>query len=180
MQNLFNKYKTTFLAKQGKPRHFPKSFSLLFGRLSKSPIEPSEPWNIGSMLFNAKFNQRIQNHFFGKASQELKLSKNLLCICEFPIKLFWSVSKAWIESFKLSKNFFKSVEGLNRISWAMEYWFKALKCQLWLTNTKPFSWESKASIETLKNLFSHTEVTYKLALESGKNLSWVWSLTSLW
>ena len=32
----------------------------------------------------------------------------------------------------------KSVKILNRILWASEYWFKALKCQFWLTNTTAF------------------------------------------
>ena len=46
----------------------------------------------------------------------------------------------------------KSVNSLNRILWATEYWFKALKCQIWLTNTKPFSWENEANLETLQKL----------------------------
>ena len=43
----------------------------------------NKPW-----LYNAKFPERIQNHFSGKLRQTLKLSKNFLTILEFPINLF--------------------------------------------------------------------------------------------
>ena len=36
----------------------------------------------------------------------------------------------------------KSVKTLNRIFWAIEYWFKALECQIQSTNTKPFFWKT--------------------------------------
>ena len=65
-------------------------------------------------------------------------------------KLFFWESKTKLEtlqklfpyievSFKFA---LKSVKTLNRVFWAMEYWFKAWECQIWLTNTKPFFWES--------------------------------------
>ena len=34
----------------------------------------------------------------------------------------------------------KSVKSVNRLLWATEYLFKALKCQIWLTNRKPLKW----------------------------------------
>ena len=74
----------------------------------------------------------------------------------------------------------KSVNNLNRISWAREYWFKALKCQIWLTNTKPFFWESEANIETLLNVSPYVWVSYKFALESAKSLNRIlWAAQSL-
>ena len=75
-------------------------------------IKPFERMNIGTWLLNVKFGWRIQNHFSGKARQMLKLSKNFLPMFEF--------------------------KSLNQILWASEYWFKALKCQFWLTNTTAF------------------------------------------
>ena len=50
------------------------------------------------------------------------------------------------------KFLFKSVNSLNRIFLATEYWFNTLKCQIWLTNTKPFFWKSKPNIKTLQKL----------------------------
>ena len=97
-------------------------------------------------------------------------------------KPFFRESQAYLET--LQKRFsyiwvsykflLKSVKSLNWIFCATEYWCKALKCQIWLTNTKPFYWECEENIETLQKLSPHIEVTYKLGLEPGKNLSWLW------
>ena len=53
---------------------------------------------IASRLYNAIFGWEIQNRFSGKARQTLKLYKNFFLILGFSINLFWSLSKAWIES----------------------------------------------------------------------------------
>ena len=45
-------------------------------------IESSEWLNIGIWLHNAKFGQRVQNHFSGKAKLTLKFFKKFLCILE--------------------------------------------------------------------------------------------------
>ena len=68
----------------------------------------------------------------------------------------------------------KSVKSLNRILWATEYWFKALKCKIWLTNTKPFFWESKANIKILQKRSLYIWVSYKFVLLSGEHLSLLW------
>ena len=56
----------------------------------------------------------------------------------------------------------KSVNSLNRILWPKEYWFKASKCQIWLTNTKPFFWESKANIETHSYIKNRNRILWAL------------------
>ena len=69
----------------------------------------------------------------------------------------------------------KSFKSLNRILWATEYWFKALKCQTWLTNTKPPFWESEANVETLQKRSPYICVSYKFFLKSVKiliRISW--------
>ena len=70
----------------------------------------------------------------------------------------------------------KSEKSLNRILWATEYWFKALKCQIWLANTKPFFWESEANVKTLQKPSSYIWFSYKFVLKSGEHLSWLWLL----
>ena len=40
---------------------------------------------------------------------------------------------------------------INRISWAMEYWFKAWECRIWLTNTKPFSGNAGQTLDRFRN-----------------------------
>ena len=65
----------------------------------------------------------------------------------------------------------KSVKSLNRILWARKYWFKALKCQIWLTNTKPFFWESEANVKILQNCGPYIWVSYKFVLKSVKSLN---------
>ena len=44
-------------------------------------------WNIGSMLYNAKFGRRIQNNSSGKARQTFTFSKFFLPLLEFSMNL---------------------------------------------------------------------------------------------
>ena len=84
-----------------------------------------------------------------------------------------SCFKAWFKAFSpciwaFYKFILKSVKSLNWILWALEYWFRALKCQFWLTNTKPFFWESKVNVETLQKPSIYIRVLYKFVLKSEK------------
>ena len=89
-------------------------------------------------------------------------------------KLFFWESQSNIETFKKLSPFIwvfykfvlKSVKSLNQILWATEYWFKALKCQILSTNTKPFFWETKSKIETLQKFFPFLWVSNKFVLKS--------------
>ena len=47
----------------------------------------------------------------------------------------------------------KSVKRLNQNLWVTESWNMALKCQIWLTNTKPLFWKSKTKVRTLQKRF---------------------------
>ena len=82
----------------------------------------------------------------------------------------------WV-SYKLV---FNSGKCLNRIFWATEYWFKALKCQIWLTNTKPLFWKSEAKHETLQKLSPYILVSNKFVLKSGKSVSRIFRPTEYW
>ena len=42
----------------------------------------------------------------------------------------------------------KSSKRLTRIFFIMEYWFKAIECQSWLTNTRWLFWENEAKCES--------------------------------
>ena len=58
---------------------------------------------------------------------------------------FWK-SEAKLETLQICsldigvsyKTTLRSAKSLYRIFWAMQYWFKTLQCQIWLTNTKIF------------------------------------------
>ena len=63
----------------------------------------------------------------------------------------------WI-SYKLV---LKSLKSLNRIFWKIEYWFKALECQIWSMNTKPFFWESEAKLQILQKFSPYIGVSFK-------------------
>ena len=103
-------------------------------------------------------------------------------------KVFFWESKAKLETLqKLSpyigvsyKFALKSAKTLNRIFWAMKYWFKAWECQIWLTNTKPFFWESEAKLQTLQRLFLYIGVSYKFVLKSVKRLDWIFCVIEYW
>ena len=74
----------------------------------------------------------------------------------------------------------KSAKSLTRILWATEYWFKALKCKSWLTNTKPFFCESDVNVETLQKLSPQILVCYKFVLKSAKSLNQILWTTEYW
>ena len=67
------------------------------------------------------------------------------------------------------KFFLKYVKTLNRIFWAMEYWFKTLACQIWSTNTKPFFWESESNLRTFQKLPPYVGVAHKFILKCEKS-----------
>ena len=100
---------------------------------------------------------------------------------------FWE-SKANIETLLILSPYIwfsykfvlKSVNSLKRIFLATEYWFKALKCQFWLTNTKPFFWESEANVEALQNLSPYIWVSHKLVLKSFSSLNRILWATEYW
>ena len=100
--------------------------------------------------------------FFWESDANVETLQNLLCI--------------WV-SYKFV---LKSVKSLNRILWATEYWFKSLKCQIWLTNTKPFFWESEANVETLQKPSPYIWVSYKFVLKSVKSLNRILWATEYW
>ena len=80
-------------------------------------------------------------------------------------------------SFKFVLN---SVKRLNRIFWAVEYWSKTLQCQIWLTNTKAFSWESETNLGTLQKISPYIGVTYKFVLKCAKNRNRIFWKTEYW
>ena len=83
----------------------------------------------------------------------------------------WNSPKTFLYIWVSYKFVSKSEKSLNRISWATKYWFKALKCQIWLTNTKPFFWKSEANVETLQKPSPYIWVSYKFVLKCGEDLS---------
>ena len=103
-------------------------------------------------------------------------------------KLFFSESETNLKTLQklspciwISYNFvLKSVKNLNGIFWANEFWFKALKYQIWLGNKKPFFWESEASFETLQDFSAYISVSYKFVLKSLKNLNRILWVTEYW
>ena len=57
---------------------------------------------------------------------------------------------------------------------------KAFKCQICLTNTKLFSWESEANLETLQKVSLYIWVSYKFVLKSVKSLNRIFWATEYW
>ena len=74
----------------------------------------------------------------------------------------------------------KSLKSLNRIFWKIEYWFKALEGQIWLTNTKLFFWESEAKLQTLQKFSPYIGVSFKFVLNSVKRLNRIFWAVEYW
>ena len=102
--------------------------------------------------------------------------------------IFWGKrSKRWNSPKKISPCIFllykfllKSVNSLSGISCTRRYWFKALKCQIWLTNTKQFFWEREANLETIRNLSPYIWVFCKFVLKSVRSINWIQEAAEYW
>ena len=100
---------------------------------------------------------------------------------------FWE-SEANVESLQKrspyiwvsSKLVLKPVKSVNRIFWATEYWFQALKRRIWLTKTRPLFWESEANVETLQKPSFYISVSYEFILKSAKSLNRILWATEYW
>ena len=135
----------------------------MFWSLSKASIESSERLNIGSSLYNAQAWSTNAKPFFWEIDANLKtLQKIFHCL--------------WVP-YKFS---LKSIKSLNQIFWVMEYWFKALECQICSTNTKSFFWERETNLGTLQKHFPYIGVTYKFDLKSVKTLNPVFWVIQKW
>ena len=51
----------------------------------------------------------------------------------------------------------------------MKYCPNTLEYKIWLTNTKPFFWESQGKLETLEKLSLYVRVAYKFVLKCLKS-----------
>ena len=68
------------------------------------------------------------------------------------------------------KFFFSVSQELNWIFWVFEYWFKALQCQNWSTNKKPFFSKTKPNLGTLKKLSLCFRFSYNFSPKSFKGI----------
>ena len=118
------------------------------------------------------FGWRIKTLFLEKRGKHWNFLKRFFCIWVF---------------YKFVLN---SVKSLNRVLLAAEYWLKALKCHIWMANTRPFYWESKPNIESLQdffhileldiNLFSNLSKAWMESLELRNFSSRLWNAKFLW
>ena len=74
----------------------------------------------------------------------------------------------------------KSVKTLNGIFWSIEYCYKTLESQVWLTNTNLFSWGNKSKLETLKNVSPYIGVSFKFVSKSVNSLNRFFSVIEYW
>ena len=106
----------------------------------------------------------MQSHFSGKVKETLKLPKTFPPLFEFSINLSW-----------------KSAKSLIRNLWTVEHWFKSLKCQIWLTNTKPFFLEKRdRRWNSRKNFSPCIFLFYKFVLKSVSSLNQLVWATEYW
>ena len=108
----------------------------------------------GSRLYNGKFCQQIQNHFFRKARRTLKPSKNLLLMLEFPKNLCWSLPKIAMESsasLNLASSLYTHINGKAR---------------------QPFGFST--------TFFPYARVSFKFVLKSAKNRNRIFWVIKYW
>ena len=101
------------------------------------------------MLYNAKFGQRIQKQFSGKARLTLKICEDFILHVGASYKLV-----------------VKSAKSLNQIFCVIECWQKPQKCKICSTTIKRLFWENEAIAETSRKPFPYIAVFYKFLLKS--------------
>ena len=145
------------------------------------------------IIFSGKrrFTFKLSNNLISKLEfpvnwllKSVKSLNEIFCAIEYYLKTLecqiWStnaISFSWENEAKLKtlkklspyigvsfKFVLKTIKSLNQIFVNMEYWFKALECQISLTNTILFLWETETNLATLQNLSPSTGVSYKFVL----------------
>ena len=98
----FNKYKIIFRGKRGKPWKFAKNISLYWSFLSisskvclKLKTNLLSDWMLVQGSKELNLVKKIQNHFSGNASLNLKLSKIFFPLLKLAVKLILSLWKVW-------------------------------------------------------------------------------------
>ena len=99
---------------------------------------------------------------------------------------FWNFPKSFSYIAVSYKFGLKSAKSLNRIFWAIEYWFKTEDTKFGqriqnhfsgkTRQSNSFFWKTKDDLETFQKCSSHIWVTDKPFLESGKSRRWLWLL----
>ena len=160
MPNLVDEYKTIFLGKRSKRWNCPKIFSYIrvFYKFVLKSFQ-----SLNRILWASEY-------WFKTLKCQIWLTNTKPFFCESEANVE-SLQKRSPYIWVLHKFVLKTVKILTRISWATEYWLKALKCQLWLTNTKPFFCESEANVETVQKFSPYIWVFYKFVLKSIKILN---------
>ena len=115
---------------------------------SKALIESSEWLNVGARLKNAKVALHLQIWSTNTKPFSWESNANL--------KTLRIISLHVGVSYKLV---LKYAKGLNWTFWSIEGCYKAQKCKIFLTNMKPFFWESA------------TNPSYKFVLKSMKSVN---------
>ena len=62
----------------------------------------------------------------------------------------------------------------------IEYWFKVLECQIWLTNTKPFFRKNETNFSALQKRSPYIGVSDKFVLKSVKSLNKILWVIEYW
>ena len=172
MPNLVNKYKTIFQGKRGWPLNFPKGFFSYWRyrytyNLPKFRICQKSKFNIWSdqVLVQGPKKYNLANEyktfFLGKQGK----------LWDFPttFSLYWSLLQICFYVFQKPKSSNLLSHGILVQGFIMPNL---------VGKYKTIFLESEANHETLQKLYPYVDFTYKLVLQSGENLSWLWLLFS--
>ena len=112
---------------------------------------------------DAKFGERIQFYFSGKAKTNLGTLQKLFSYLGVGYKFVLNSVKTHIGIFC-----------------AREYWFRALECKIWPTNTQSFFWENGTNLQILEKLSPYIGVSDKFVLKSVKSLNRIFWVIEYW
>ena len=129
--------------------------------------------SICSMNIKQFFWERKEILTYKYVLEPLKWLSQILWAMNNNSRLYNSKFGQWIQNYFSGKarQAWNFVKYLNQTFWAIECWYKALKCKVGSTNTIPIFRKSEANLQTFWRLSINIGLSYKLLLKSPKNLN---------
>ena len=160
MLNLVDEYKLIFVEKRGKAWNSPKSFCLYCSFLyicfevcrQKTKSNLLRDWIFGQSFRMPNLMNDYKIIFLGKRKKRLNSSR--------AFSLYWSFLWMWFEVCLKPKS-------------------KYLR-KIWSMNTKSYSWENEAKLQTVQKLCPHIGILYKFVLKSLESLNRILRVMEHW
>ena len=104
------------------------------------------------------------------------------CVKEYKIAFLGKEDKLWNfpENLFLYYSIIEPSKTLNEVFWAIKFWYKPGKCQIFSPSPKLRFCEKDANLETFQKVCPHIAISYNFILKPAESLKQIIWLTEYW